>query len=103
MNKINLMVFHADGSSKTIPLNLRLYLKAGLSIVAGAIVAGATLLSYNMIKLSSVRSSYTQTLQNLSVEKRNFDQRLNELEDFEEKISSSWAARWPMPRTPGSR
>jgi len=81
------MIFFADGRSRTIPFCLKTYVKVSFTLLTVFILTGSGIISYNMYQLSSVRSSYTKTLQNMAIEKNVVDQRLKSLEDFEEKIS----------------
>jgi len=86
-NKMHLMIFFADGRSRTLGLDLISTIKVTLLLLSIAFFIGSTVIAYNFYILSSVRSSYTQTMQNLTIEQQNVKKRLVELENFEEKIS----------------
>lgn len=81
------MIFFADGRSRTLGLDLISTIKVTLLLLSIAFFIGSTVIAYNFYILSSVRSSYTQTMQNLTIEQQNVKKRLVELENFEEKIS----------------
>lgn len=81
------MIFFADGRSRTLGLDLISTIKVTLLLLSIAFFIGSTVIAYNFYILSSVRSSYTQTMQNLTIEQQNVEKRLVELENFEEKIS----------------
>jgi len=86
-NRMHLMIFFADGRSRTLGLDLIPTIKVTLLLLSIAFFIGSTVIAYNFYILSSVRSSYTQTMQNLTIEQQNVKKRLVELENFEEKIS----------------
>ncbi len=86
-NKMYLMIFFADGRSRTLGLDLISTIKVTLLLLSIAFFVGSTVIAYNFYILRSVRSSYTQTMQNLTIEQQNVKKRLVELENFEEKIS----------------
>jgi len=86
-NKMYMMIFFADGRSRTLGLELIFTIKVTLLLLATAFLVGSAAIAYNFYNLGSVKSSYTQTMQNLSAEQQNFKKRLVELENFEEKIS----------------
>lgn len=81
------MIFFADGRSRTLGLDLISTIKVTLLLLSIAFFVGSTVIAYNFYILRSVRSSYTQTMQNLTIEQQNVKKRLVELENFEEKIS----------------
>ena len=81
------MIFFADGRSRTFGLELISAIKATFLLLAIAFLTGSVAIAYNFYNLGSVRSSYTQTMQDLSVEQQNIKRRLVELANFEEKIS----------------
>jgi len=81
------MIFFADGRSRTLGLDLISTIKVTLLLLSIAFFIGSTVIAYNFYILSSARSSYTQTMQNLTIEQQNVKKRLVELENFEEKIS----------------
>ena len=81
------MIFFADGRSRTLGLELISTIKATLLLLAIAFLIGSVAIAYNFYNLGNVRSSYTQTMQNLSAEQQDIKKRLVELENFEEKIS----------------
>jgi len=86
-NRMYLMIFSADGRSRTLGLDLISTIKVTFLLLAIAFFIGSGVIAYNFYNLSSIRNSYTQTMQNLSIEQQNVKKRLVELENFEEKIS----------------
>lgn len=81
------MIFFADGRSRTFGLELISAIKATFLLLAIAFLSGSVAIAYNFYNLGNVRSSYTQTMQDLSVEQQNIKRRIVELTNFEEKIS----------------
>jgi len=86
-NRMYLMIFYADGRSRTISWDLISTTKVAFLLLAIALFIGSASIAYNFYNLSSLRSSYTQTMQNLSVEQQYITKHLVELDNFEEKIS----------------
>ena len=82
-----MMIFFADGRSRTLGLELISTIKLSLLLVAIAFFVGSVAMAYNFYNLGKVRNSYTQTMHNLSSEQQDIKKRLVELENFEEKIS----------------
>lgn len=85
--KMTLMIFHADGGSRTIPFNLSALLKGSAAFISVLFTAILILTGYNAYSLFSVKKEYTNSSETLTSEKRTVCERLNKLEDFEEKIS----------------
>ena len=82
-----MMIFFADGRSRTLGVELISTIKVSLLLVATAFLVGSVAIAYNFYNLGKVRNSYTQTMQNLSSEQQDMKNRIVELENFEEKIS----------------
>lgn len=86
-NKINLMIFYADGRSRNVPLDIIGTLRVVLVMAVALFVTGTGITFYNYYRLSGLKDNYTQTLHNLSLEKPGVLQQIKKLQDFEEKIS----------------
>jgi murein DD-endopeptidase MepM/ murein hydrolase activator NlpD len=86
-NKMNLMIFYADGRSRNIPFDVFRLLKVALVVVAALFISGTAVTFYNYYHLNGLKKHYTQTLQNLAFEKDALTQQIRKLKDFEEKIS----------------
>ena len=86
-NKINLMIFYADGRSRNIPFDVSRTLKISLVAVVALFFSGTGLTLYNYYRLSSLKRAYAQTLHDVTMEKPALGQRIRKLKDFEEKIS----------------
>src|SRR4030042_5945050 len=86
-NSMYLMIFYADGHSRNFGLELVKAPRAALMLLCGVLTLGSVISAYNFYQLINVRSSYSQTMQNLAVEQRKINEHLVSLENFEEKIS----------------
>lgn len=86
-NKMNLIIFYADGRSRNIPLNVFRLFRVALMTVAVLFISGTAVTFYNYYHLNGLKNKYTKTMQNLALEKSALTQQIKKLKDFEEKIS----------------
>ncbi|MEA2062729.1 MAG: M23 family metallopeptidase [Gemmatimonadota bacterium] len=81
------MIFHADGSSRNVSLDFFKVLRLTFAVLVVAFISVTVITCYNYLGLMNIKSSYTQTMQNQSLEKLTLNQRISRIENFEEKIS----------------
>jgi len=81
------MIFYANGRSRTIPFDVKNFAKLSVILLVFFLLAASSIISYNAVKLNNVKRTYSLAQQNISQDKRTTEQRLQMLEDFEEKIS----------------